>query len=102
RAELVEDLSGRAPEQEPTRSEQDLVLDRGLAEAQQRLPARARGGEVLGPVGGKLEVDVRILPREQRGLEHPRIPGMAHHDLKLREVSRDRVEMSRVAEVAHA
>src|SRR5438309_678493 len=98
-AELRDDVHRRTAEEEPPGAEQHLVGDGVLPEAEERLPAGARLRQVLRAMGRELEVDVRVLPREQHGLEHPRVARVAHHDLQLREIARDDVDVAGMAEV---
>src|SRR5262245_27423891 len=53
-------------------------------------------------MGRELEVHVGMLPRDETGLEHPRISGVAHDELELGKVTGHLIEVTRVPEIARA
>src|SRR5215510_9633684 len=80
-------------------AEEPLVLDQGVAELDQHLPARAALTEILGAMGGGVEVELGMPPHEGNHLVHPRPAAEASDNGQLWEVDGDLVEMARVAEV---
>src|SRR5215813_10566162 len=87
------------PRREP---DEDLVLDQGVAELDQHLPARAPLAEILGAMGGGVEVELGMPPHEGDHLVHPWPAAEASDDGQLGEVDRDLVEVARVAEIVGA
>src|SRR5215475_14840517 len=87
------------PRREP---DEDLVLDQGVAELDQHLPARAPLAEILGAMGGGVEVELGMPPYEGDHLVHPWPAAEAADDGQLGEVDRDLVEVARVAEIVGA
>src|SRR5499427_7231488 len=92
----------RLPNQPRGEPDEDLVLDQGVAELDQHLPPRAALAEILGAMGGGVEVKLGMPPHEGDHLVYPRPAAEAADDGQLGEVDGDLVEMARVAEVVGA
>jgi hypothetical protein len=87
----------RLPDEARREPHQDLVLDERVAELQQHLPARTALAEVLGAVGRRVEVELRMAPDERDHLvhawkgdavEHP--PGIDGVEIRVREIQDER------------
>src|SRR5580704_4558910 len=66
----------------------DLVLEQGIAELQELLPARSLLGKITGPVRGGVAVEVRMAAQQSDHLVHPWPAAQTGDDPQLRKVDR--------------
>src|ERR1700730_17438292 len=81
------------PDEAGRKPDEDLVLDERIAELDQHLPARAALAQVLGAVGGGVEVKLRMAPHERDHLVHPWPSAESADDRQLGKVDGHLVEM---------
>src|SRR5215470_3400020 len=89
----------RLPHQPRGEPDEDLVLDQGVAELDQHLPPRAALAEILGAMGGGVEMQLGMPSHEGDHLVHPRPAAETADEGELGEVDGDLVEMTPVAEI---
>src|SRR6185503_771481 len=99
---LLDQRLVRLPDQPGRQADHHLVLDQGVAELDQHLPARARLAEVPRAMRGGVEVQVRMPAHQRDHLVHPGPAAEPADDLELGEVHRDLVEVARMPEVVGA
>src|SRR5882724_1302274 len=87
------------PDEPGRQADHHLVLDQGIAELDQHLPARAGLAEVPRAMRGGVDMQVRIPAHERDHLVHPGPAAEPADDLELREVHRHLVEVARMPEV---
>src|SRR5499425_2730195 len=96
---LLDERLVRLAHQPRGEADKDLVLDQGVAELDEHLPARAALAEILRAMGGGVKVELGMPSHEGDHLVHPRPAPEAADEGQLGEVDGDLVEVARVAEV---
>src|SRR5262245_5253400 len=84
----------RLPHQPRGEADEDLVLNQRVPELDEHLPPRATLAEILGAVGGGVEVELRMPAHEGDHLVHPRPSSEAADDGELGKVDGDLVEVA--------
>src|SRR5215467_12226635 len=96
---LLDERLVRLSHQPRGEPDEDLVLDQGVAELDEHLPARAALAEILGAVGGGVEVELGMPAHEGDHLVYPRPTPEAADDGELGKVDGDLVEVPWVTEI---
>src|SRR3984893_491789 len=83
-------------------ADHDLVLQQGIAELHEHLPAGPRHAEILWVMGRGVAVEIGMAAHQPDQVVDPGPAAQRRIDPQFREIHRDLVEMARVAEIVGA